>query len=136
MISFWGVLAAVQGFWTSIPQWVKIALAAMLVLALWTWWAVGQGKSIQRATDLVEIGRLEKDNETLKDNVDVCKAGVKIQNVSIIDAATLAAKEGSDANLRAESAAKASLEKRARETKRGFGPGAMNDFLRENFGND
>ena len=116
----------IKGAWDAFPGWLKLSIVGVLALSLWTWWAIDHGKSIQKARDASELALCQGNVMTLKD-------AIGRQNKAIDALKQEAARQESELAKRASDVLKGSKAARQKEAKRGFGPDAMNAFMRETF---
>lgn len=113
-----------KGAWDAFPGWLKLSIAGVFALSLWTWWAIDHGKGIQRAKDAAELSLCQGNVTTLKD-------ALGRQNKAIDALKQEAARQEAESAKRAGDVLKRSKDARQKEAKRGFGPVFMNDFMKE-----
>lgn len=127
---FAGIGRALLSWLADLPSQIKIALACVLVLTLWTWLvndrAYDRGETAGLAARAAELRLCEG-------NVSALEAGIASAN----ETAQRAAREATERATEAASLARGTLmqaeQKRAREALRSPGADQMNAFMRETF---
>lgn len=124
----WIVLSGkfIKGIWDAFPGWLKASIAGLVVLSLWTWWAIDHGKGIQRAKDEAQLAQCHA-------NVSTLQGAVKTQNDGVDAMAKAAAQNAADSDKAAQGALKASGVARKQAARLDVGPEPLNAFLRETF---
>lgn len=124
----WIVLSGkfIKGIWDAFPGWLKASIAGLVVLSLWTWWAIDHGKGIQRAKDEAQLAQCHA-------NVSTLQGAVKAQNDGVDAMARTAAQNAAAGDKAARDALKTSDAVRKQAARLDVGPEPLNAAIREMF---
>lgn len=125
-----GIGRAAFSWFADLPPQIKIALACIVVLTLWTWLVNDRAYSRGEAAGLAERA---EELRLCTDNVTALETGIASANETAERAAREATERAADANRAAQASMGQTEQKRAQEARRGPGAEQMNAFLRETF---